>query len=56
MPDVARFHVVAPLASPPDLGWFGGAAHGQGRTDLDRGTLLARRDAFLRAALDRLAD
>lgn len=53
-PDVARCDVVAALATPPDLGWFVGAAHDQGRTDLDRATLLARRDAFLRAALDRL--
>ena len=54
VPDVARFDVVAALATPPDMGWFVGALHGQGRTDLGRETLLARRDAFLRAALDRL--
>lgn len=55
LPDVARFDVEAALATPPDLGWFVAAAHDQGRTDLDRDTLLARRDAFLRDALLRLA-
>jgi aminoglycoside phosphotransferase len=55
LPDVARYDVEAALATPPDLGWFVAAAHDQGRADLDRGTLLARRDAFLRDALDRLA-
>lgn len=54
-PDVARFDVVAALSTPPDLGWFVAAAHDQGRADLDRRTLLTRRDTFLRAALDRLA-
>ena len=35
--------------------WFTDAVRDQGRTDLDQPTLLRRRDAFLRAALDRLA-
>jgi hypothetical protein len=34
------------------MGWFLAAIAGQGRTDLDRTTLLQRRDAFLRQALD----
>lgn len=52
--DVAYWDVVAGLATPPTMGWFVGAFRGQGRTDLDQPTLLARRDAFLRSALDRL--
>jgi hypothetical protein len=32
--------------------WFVQTIVGQGRTDLDSPTLLARRDAFLAAALD----
>ncbi len=43
---------VAALATPPDMGWFPDAIAGQGRPDLDRTTLLQRRDAFLRQALD----
>lgn len=54
LPDVARYDVVAALCTPPELGWFVAAAHDQGRTDLDRETLLGRRDVFLRGALDRL--
>ena len=54
VPGVAYWDVVAALATPPAIGWFVDAMHDQGRTDLDRATLLARRDAFLSAALDRL--
>jgi hypothetical protein len=36
------------------MGWFVGAIAGQGRPDLTRELLVGRRDAFLRAALDRL--
>jgi len=52
--DVAHWDVVAALSTPPDMGWFPGALAGQGRPDLDREVLVRRRDAFLRAALDRL--
>jgi aminoglycoside phosphotransferase (APT) family kinase protein len=52
--EVARWDVVAALSTPPDMGWFPGAIAGQGRPDLGREVLLARRDAFLRDALDRL--
>ena len=52
--DVAYWDVVAALSTPPDMGWFPGAMAGQGRPDLDREVLVRRRDAFLRAALDRL--
>ena len=51
---VAYWDVVAALNSPVDLvGWLP-PFHGQGRSDLDAATLTGRRDAFLRAALDRL--
>lgn len=52
--DMAYWDVVAALATPPDLGWFPAAISAQGRPDLDRATLLRRRDAFLCHALDRL--
>jgi aminoglycoside phosphotransferase (APT) family kinase protein len=52
--DVARWDVVAALSTPPDMGWFPEAIAGQGRPDLGREVLLARRDKFLRDALDRL--
>jgi aminoglycoside phosphotransferase (APT) family kinase protein len=52
--DVAHWDVVAALSTPPDMGWFPGAMAGQGRPDLDQEVLVRRRDAFLRAALDRL--
>jgi aminoglycoside phosphotransferase (APT) family kinase protein len=52
--EVARWDVVAALSTPPDLGWFPGAIAGQGRPDLGRELLLARRDEFLGDALDRL--
>ena len=52
--DVAYWDVVAALCTPPEVDWFVDAVRDQGRTDLDQPTLLRRRDAFLRAALDRL--
>jgi aminoglycoside phosphotransferase (APT) family kinase protein len=52
--DLAHWDVVAALSTPPDMGWFPGAIAGQGRPDLTRELLTRRRDAFLRAALDRL--
>jgi aminoglycoside phosphotransferase (APT) family kinase protein len=52
--DVAHWDVVAALCTPPTIGWFADAMRDQGRTDLDRPTLLRRRDAFLRTALARL--
>jgi aminoglycoside phosphotransferase (APT) family kinase protein len=53
-PDVAYWDVVAALSSPPDMGWFVGAIAGQGRADLTREILVARRDEFLADALSRL--
>jgi aminoglycoside phosphotransferase (APT) family kinase protein len=52
--DVAHWDVVAALCTPPTIDWFTEAIRDQGRTDLDQPTLLARRDAFLAAALGRL--
>jgi aminoglycoside phosphotransferase (APT) family kinase protein len=52
--EVARWDVVAALSTPPDMGWFPGAIAGQGRPDLGRELLRARRDTFLGDALDRL--
>lgn len=52
--DVAYWDAVAALSTPPDLGWFVQAIGSQGRPDLTRETLTARRDAFLEAALGRL--
>jgi aminoglycoside phosphotransferase (APT) family kinase protein len=52
--DVPYWDLVGGLATPPDMGWFAAANHDQGRTDLSPATMVARRDAFLRAALDRL--
>jgi aminoglycoside phosphotransferase (APT) family kinase protein len=49
--DVAYWDVVAALCTPPDMSWFVGALHGQGRTDLTRTQVIDRRDAFLEAAL-----
>jgi aminoglycoside phosphotransferase (APT) family kinase protein len=54
VPGVAYWDVVAALCTPPTIDWFVDAMHDQGRLDLDRATLLSRRDAFLAAALDRL--
>ena len=50
---LAYWDIVAALSTPPDIGAWLPAIHGQGRTDLDRATLWARRDAFLHSALDR---
>ncbi|MFC4244436.1 aminoglycoside phosphotransferase family protein [Gryllotalpicola reticulitermitis] len=51
---VAYWDVVAALCTPPDLGSFAGARiTGTERPDLDRQTLVARRDAFLEDALAR---
>lgn len=52
--DVAYWDVVAALSTPPQLDWFVESIVGQGRPDLDRQTLVRRRDEFLRAALDRM--
>jgi aminoglycoside phosphotransferase (APT) family kinase protein len=54
--DLPRWDAVAALSTPPDMGWFLGAIASQGRPDLTRELLVERRDAFLRAALDRLDD
>jgi aminoglycoside phosphotransferase (APT) family kinase protein len=53
--DVPYWDAVASLASPPDMGRFPMAMAGQGRPDLTREVMLKRRDAFLGAALSRLA-
>jgi aminoglycoside phosphotransferase (APT) family kinase protein len=52
--DVAYWDVAGALATPPTMGSFVQTIVGQGRIDLDPPTLLARRDAFLAAALDRI--
>ena len=52
--DIAYWDLVAGLATPPTMGWFVEAIHGQGREDLDEATLLTRRDQFLEATLDQL--
>jgi aminoglycoside phosphotransferase (APT) family kinase protein len=54
LPDVAYWDLVTALATPVSMDWFVTAAQDQGRTDLDQPTMLARRDEFLAAALDRL--
>ena len=53
--DGAYWDLVAGLATPPDMAWFVTAIRDQGRVDLDGPTMLARRDAFLVAALERLS-
>jgi aminoglycoside phosphotransferase (APT) family kinase protein len=53
--DVAYWDVVAALSTPPAMAEFVPPIQGQGRTDLDQPILAERRDAFLRAALDKLA-
>lgn len=53
-PGLAYWDVVAALSSPPDMAWFLTTILAQGRDDLTRPLLIARRDEFLRAALDRL--
>lgn len=52
--DVAYWDVVAALSTPPDMQPFDQAIASQGRPDLTRETLRARRDEFLEAALDSL--
>jgi aminoglycoside phosphotransferase (APT) family kinase protein len=52
--DVAYWDVVAALSTPPHLISWESTVQDQGRTDLDGATMTIRRDAFLRAALDRL--
>ena len=53
--DVARWDVAAALSGPADVAAWLPAIHDQGRTDLTADVLARRRDAFLRAALDRWA-
>jgi aminoglycoside phosphotransferase (APT) family kinase protein len=53
--DVPYWDAVAALASPPDMGGFPVSMAAQGRPDLTREVMLERRDAFLDAALGRLA-
>jgi aminoglycoside phosphotransferase (APT) family kinase protein len=52
--DVPYWDAVAALASPPDMGWFPVSMAAQGRPDLTREVMLARRDAFLADALGQL--
>ncbi|MEZ0112722.1 aminoglycoside phosphotransferase (APT) family kinase protein [Catenulispora sp. EB89] len=52
--DLAYWDVVASLSTPPRMTEFVSTIQDQGRPDLDRSTLQRRRDAFLRAALERL--
>jgi aminoglycoside phosphotransferase (APT) family kinase protein len=51
---VAYWDLVAVLTTPTDMATWLPVAHDHGRADLDTPTLNRRRDAFLRAALDRL--
>jgi aminoglycoside phosphotransferase (APT) family kinase protein len=51
---MAYWDLVAALTTPPDMRHWLPVAHQHGRIDLDAATLNERRDAFLRAALDRL--
>jgi len=53
--DLSYWDVVAALASPPDMGGFPVSMAAQGRPDLTRDVMVKRRDAFLGAALGRLA-
>jgi aminoglycoside phosphotransferase (APT) family kinase protein len=50
--DLAYWDLTAALSTPPTLAWFVEATRAQGRPDLNRPLMLARRDEFLRAALD----
>lgn len=52
--DLAYWDVVAALSTPPRMTEFVSTIQDQGRPDLDQPTLERRRDAFLRAALERL--
>lgn len=51
---VAYWDLVAALSSPPDMGWFPVSMALQGRPDLDQPIMLARRDEFVRQALEAL--
>ncbi|MEY9893948.1 aminoglycoside phosphotransferase (APT) family kinase protein [Catenulispora sp. MAP5-51] len=53
--DLAYWDVVAALSTPPTMAEFTPVIQDQGRSDLDRPTLERRRDAFLEAAMERLA-
>lgn len=52
--DLAYWDAVAALNQPGDMALFAPVIHDQGRHDLTDALLNQRRDAFLRAALDRL--
>lgn len=52
--NIAYWDVVAALSTPADMAEWLPAIHGEGRTDLSVETVIRRRDAFLRSALDRL--
>lgn len=52
--DLAYWDAVAALNMPGDMAGFMPVIHDQGRPDLTANELNTRRDAFLRAALDRL--
>jgi aminoglycoside phosphotransferase (APT) family kinase protein len=52
---IAYWDLVAALTTPTDMGQWLPVAHHHGRVDLDAATLMDRRDAFLRAALERAA-
>jgi aminoglycoside phosphotransferase (APT) family kinase protein len=49
--DVPYWDVVAALSTPPELAWFVETTQAQGRPDLTRATMRARRDEFLWNAL-----
>lgn len=49
--DVPYWDLVAALCTPPEIDWFADAIQGQGRPDLTRELLRARRDEFLDGAL-----
>jgi aminoglycoside phosphotransferase (APT) family kinase protein len=51
---MAYWDLVAALTTPTDMATWLPVIHGLGRVDLDAATLTGRRDAFLRATLDRL--
>ena len=51
---IAYWDLVAALTTPTDMGQWLPVAHAHGRVDLAAATLMDRRDAFLRAALEEL--
>ena len=51
---MAYWDLVAALTTPTDMAQWLPVAHAHGRVDLDAVTLMDRRDAFLRAALEQL--